>query len=64
MNIITLLQPPRIVFGNGCAPQLETRAMTLWGWLEKRRSGDSAERRYANETSAAHCRDVATGANK
>ena len=21
MNIITLLQPPRIVFGNGCAPQ-------------------------------------------
>jgi alcohol dehydrogenase class IV len=21
MNIVTLLQPPRIVFGNGCAPQ-------------------------------------------
>src|SRR5450756_286889 len=21
MNIITLLQPPRVVFGNGCAPQ-------------------------------------------
>jgi len=37
---------------------------TFWGWLEKRRSGDSAERRTSNENSAALCRDAATGANQ
>ncbi len=45
-------------------PEKIAREMTLWGWLEKRRGGDSSVRRTSKENSAALYRDAATGADR